>query len=228
MARLARAVAPGIPHHITQRGNRRQAVFFSDEDYALYRTLLSEQCFAAGIKALGYCLMPNHVHLILVPPDERSLADALAQTHRRYTRDINFRKRWTGHLWQGRFASFAMDDAYLMACVRYVELNPVRANLAAHPFDWPWSSARAHLSGMGEALAERDTRFEAVADWAAFLGVEQTSGDDEAMRASSRTGRPLGDAAFVMRLERALGRALGRRKPGPKPKAVPLDQPQLL
>lgn len=228
MARLARAVAPGVPHHITQRGNRRQTVFFGDEDYVLYRALLSEQCFAHGITALGYCLMPNHVHLILVPPDERSLAEALSQTHRRYTRHINFRKCWTGHLWQGRFASFAMDDAYLMACARYVELNPVRARLAAHPGDWPWSSARAHLSGTTETLALRDKRFEAVADWAAFLGVEEPPGEAEAMRASARTGRPLGDAAFVANLERALGRALGRRKPGPKPKAAPLDQPRLL
>lgn len=120
-----------------------------------------------------------------------------------------------------------LDDAYLMACMRYVELNPVRARLVVHPGDWPWSSARPHLKGTSDALAEADRRV-AVDDWVTFLDVDHTPGDDDAMRASSRTGRPLGDAAFIASLERALGRTLGRRKPGPKPKPVPLDQPRLL
>ena len=123
MARLARVVAAGIPHHVTQRGNRRQQVFFSDDDYAVYRELLAEGCRAAGVAVWGYCLMPNHVHLILTPSDEDGLRAALGEAHRRYTRHVNLREGWRGYLWQGRFASCPMDEAYLLACARYVEFD---------------------------------------------------------------------------------------------------------
>src|SRR5713226_7457724 len=130
MARLARVVAPGIPHHVTQRGNRRQQVFFGDDDYATYRALLVEGCRAAGVAVWAYCLMPNHVHLILTPSDTDGLRAALGEAHRRYTRHVNLREGWRGYLWQGRFASCPMDEAYLLACARYVELNPAGARLA--------------------------------------------------------------------------------------------------
>ena len=135
MARMARVVAAGVPHHVTQRGNRRQQVFFSDADYQSYLTLLAISCRKTGVAVWAYCLMPNHVHLILVPRDADGLRAALADAHRRYSRDINFRQGWRGYLWQGRFASFPMDDNYLLACARYVELNPVRANLVARARD---------------------------------------------------------------------------------------------
>ena len=130
MARLARAVAPGLPHHVTQRGNRRQRTFLHPDDHGLYKALLAEHCRARGVAVWAWCLMPNHVHLVLVPPDAGSLASALGEAHRRYTRHVNLRERWRGYLWQGRFASCAMDEAHLLAAVRYVELNPVRARLA--------------------------------------------------------------------------------------------------
>lgn len=149
MARIARVVAAHVPHHVTQRGNRRQQVFFCDEDYETYRALVAEGCRRAGVDVLGYCLMPNHVHLILSPHTEDGLRAALGEAHRRYTRHVNFRERWRGYLWQGRFASFPMDEKYLLACARYVELNPVRARLVKRPQDWAWSSAqkigRAHV-----------------------------------------------------------------------------------
>src|SRR3954451_16484608 len=113
MARLARVVAAGIPHHVTQRGNRRQQVFFGDDDYAAYQTLLAEGCRAAGVAVWAYCLMPNHVHLILTPADEEGLRAALGEAHRRYTRHVKLRECWRGYLWQGRFASCPMDEAYL-------------------------------------------------------------------------------------------------------------------
>ena len=103
----------GAAHHVTQRGNRRQQVFFGDEDYRAYRALLAEGCAAAGVSVWGYCLMPNHVHLILVPSSADGLRAALAEAHRRYTRRVNFREGWRGYLWQGRFASVAMDEAHL-------------------------------------------------------------------------------------------------------------------
>ena len=131
MSRLARIVVPGVAHRAPQRGNRRQPVFFGAADYAEYRSLIARSCRAARVEVWGYCLMPNHVHLILVPADESGLRAALADAHRRYSRRVNFREGWRGYLWQGRFASVAMDEAHLLACARYVELNPVRAGLVA-------------------------------------------------------------------------------------------------
>ncbi len=130
MDRLAHIVVPGVPHHVTQRGNRRQEVFFGEEDYAAYKALVAEACSENNVRCLAWCLMPNHVHLILVPSTADGLRAALADAHRRYSRRINFARGWTGYLWQGRFASYPMDDAHLMTAVRYVELNPVKAKLA--------------------------------------------------------------------------------------------------
>jgi putative transposase len=127
MPRIARLVVPGIPHHVTQRGNRRQRVFFSAGDGRLYLRLLREGCEKAGTRVWAWCLMPNHVHLILVPAHEHGLRAALAEPHRRYAATVNRRSEWKGHLWQERFASFPMDEQWLIACARYVELNPVQS-----------------------------------------------------------------------------------------------------
>lgn len=151
MARLGRIVAAGFPHHVTQRGNRRQAIFFEAADYALTRDVLAERCRKAAVEVWAYCLMPNHVHLVLVPSAPNGLARAIGETHRQYTGFINARARWTGHLFQGRFSSIALDEAHLLAAVRYVALNPVRARLVERPEDWAWSSARAHLAGCDDA-----------------------------------------------------------------------------
>jgi REP-associated tyrosine transposase len=218
MARLARVVAAGLPHHVTQRGNRRQQVFFGDEDYATYRALLAESCRAASVAVWAYCLMPNHVHLILVPRDADGLRAALGEAHRRYTRHVNFREGWRGYLWQGRFSSFPMDEPHLLAAARYVELNPVRAKLARRARDWRWSSARAHLAGKDDDLVRVHPLLELAPDWAAFLGQGLGAEDHAAIRAGERTGRPLGAPRFVARLEKRLGRTLARQKPGPKPK----------
>jgi putative transposase len=218
MARLARVVAPGLPHHVTQRGNRRQQVFFGEEDYATYRALLAEGCAAAGVAVWAYCLMPNHVHLILVPKDADGLRRALAEAHRRYTRHVNFREGWRGYLWQGRFASFPMDEAHLLACARYVELNPVRAGLVKRAGQWRWSSAAAHLAGRDDGLVKVRPLLDLAGDWRAFLAGGLDEDEREAIRSAERTGRPLGSPAFLTRLERRLRRPLARRKPGPKPK----------
>jgi len=208
---------PGLPHHVTQRGNRRQPVFFSADDYVTYRAILAEGCAAAGVEVWAYCLMPNHVHLILVPSEADGLRAALAEAHRRYTRHINFREGWRGYLWQGRFASFPMDEPHLLAAARYVELNPVRAALARRARDWHWSSARAHLAGKDDALVTVRPLLALAPDWAAFLGGGLSAEDHAAIRAGERTGRPLGTSHFISRLEKRLSRPLARRKPGPKP-----------
>ena len=220
MARIARIVVPGIPHHVTQRGNRRQPVFFEDADYRVYLVLLSAFCEPAGTAVWAYCLMPNHVHLILVPADEAGLRGAVAEAHRRYTRRINGTKGWTGYLWQGRFASFPMDKAHLAAAARYVEQNPVRAGLVKRPRDWRWSRARAHLKGRDDGVVRVAPLLERVGDWRKFLrrGLDEDS--RQTLRRHERTGRPLGSDDFVQTLERRTGRPLTKRKPGRKRKAA--------
>ena len=224
MARLARVVIPGLPHHITQRGNRRQQTFFSEEDYAAYVGLMAEWCTERGVEIWAYCLMPNHTHLIAVPRSEDGLRRAVGEAHRRYTRRINFREKWRGYLWQGRFASFVMDEPYLLAAGRYVELNPVRANLAADAAEWPWSSARAHLSGRDDQLVKVAPLLAMVTDWRAFLDSAPPEEELEQLRDHGRTGHPLGNAAFIAGLEKTVGRILRPRKPGRKPKL--LKRPQ--
>jgi len=208
MPRTARLVVPGIPHHVTQRGNRRQQTFFSDADYALYMKLLRFWCGKAGTAVWAWCLMPNHVHLVLVPRAADGLGAALAAVHRRYTLAINQREGWRGFLWQSRFASVPMDEAHLHACLRYVELNPVRAGLVARPEEWRWSSARAHL-GLGEDgvtdLAPMRARID---DWRSLLDSGLRDGEREAIRAGERTGRPLGGPAFAHELAAVAGRPL--------------------
>jgi putative transposase len=231
MARLSRIVIPGVPHHVTQRGNRRQPVFFSDEDRRLYLDLVRRGCAAAGVRCLAWCLMDNHVHLVLVPETADGLRAALAEAHRRYSRHVNFREGWRGYLFQGRFASYPMDAAHLMAAVRYVELNPVAAGIVARAEAWPWSSARSHLAG-GRAKDDPLTDVAALAvhvpNWRAMLrhglgagGVgEEGEAVAEAIEARLRTGRPLAADEWIARQERAMARRLRPRKRGPKAKAA--------
>ena len=146
MARIARVVVPDHPHHITQRGSRRQQTFFARQDYQLYIDILSHYAIQSGVKIWAYCLMPNHVHLVLVPGKEDGLWAVVGEVHRSYTRYINFRENWRGHLWQERFYSFPMDEPHALATVRYVERNPVAAGLCRRAQDWPWSSASSALT----------------------------------------------------------------------------------
>ena len=217
MARLARVVVAGLPHHVTQRGNRRQAVFFGEEDYRAYTTLVGAWCRKHAVEVWAYCLMTNHVHLILVPRAEDGLRRALGEAHRRYTRRVNFREGWRGHLWQERFASFVMDEQHLLAAARYVELNPVRAGLVADPGAYLWSSAAAHLQEQDDGLVTVRPLLELVGDWRAFLQGGLTDEELRRIEAHGRTGRPLGDGTFVADLEQRLGRILARGKPGPRP-----------
>jgi putative transposase len=214
MARLPRLVVPGIPHHVTQRGNRRLPVFFHDSDYRAYKSLLREWCGSTGTEVWAYCLMPNHVHLILVPAHEDGLRAALGETHRRYTRHVNAREGWRGHLWQSRFASFPMDETYLLTCARYVELNPVRAKLVRSPRAWPWSSAKAHLLGKDDGLVSVGPLLARAPDWKAFLGGDVAAEDAEAIRSHQRTGHPLGGTRFLAHLKRRLGRDVTPRRRG--------------
>lgn len=217
MARIARVIAAGIPHHVTQRGNRRLPTFFRDEDYQAYISLMSEWCQKCSVEIWAYCLMPNHVHLIAAPESEDGLRRGIGEAHRRYSRMINFRENWRGHLWQGRFASFPMDENYLLAAALYVEMNPVRANLASDAASWPWSSAQAHLEGKDDGLVKVSPLLEMIGDWRTFLaGSNEEQLND--IRKHERSGRPLGSEEFVESLEADLNRTLKPEKPGPKGK----------
>lgn len=167
------------------------------------------------VEISAYCLMPNHVHLIAVPETEDGLRRGIGEAHRRYTRRINFRENWRGHLWQGRFSSFPMDQTYLLAAARYVENNPVRANLASEPALWPWSSARARLAKQDDALVKVAPLLEMVGSWKNFLAEEEGESLN-AIRKHARLGRPLGTAKYIDKLELELGRTLTPKRPGPK------------
>ena len=218
MPRLARVVVPGLPHHVTQRGNRRQRTFFRDGDDREYLAILARWGKPFGIDVWAYCLMPNHVHLIVVPLMPDSLAVCIGEVHRRYTERINKRQGWKGYLWQGRFFSFPIDDWHLLAAVRYILLNPVRAGLVKKAEDWPYSSARAHLRGESDEVVNFGPLEQRIEDWKAFLRAPESDSQREQLQLHSRTGRPLGSIGFVMNLERELGRPLLPRKPGPKKK----------
>jgi putative transposase len=220
MARLARIVVPGLPHHVTQRGNGRQRTFLRDDDYALYRDLLGRECRGAGVEVWAWCLMPNHVHLILVPRDPDGLRRALSKVHRAYAGAIHAREGRTGHFWQGRFGAVTMDEAHLAAAVRYVLLNPVRARLVARARDWPWSSIQAHLSGADDGVTTTGPLAERFPGLAGLLdGTGDDSELQDRLRRAESIGRPLGDAAFLEAIAARLGRPVAPGRRGPKPKA---------
>ncbi len=217
MARIARAVAPGIPHHVTQRGNRRQQTFFNEDDYQSYLELMGEWCRAKQVDIWAYCLMPNHIHLIAVPKEKEALTLAIGEAHRRYTRRINFREGWRGHLWQGRFSSFIMDQNHLLACTKYIEMNPVRAGLVKKARDWPWSSAKAHIRGQDDLLVKVKPLLQVIGEnWSKFLVDYPKDEEIELLKKHERTGRPLGSTAFVKKVEKLLGLLLEPQKAGRK------------
>ena len=216
MPRIARVVNAGHPHHVIQRGNRKQRVFFTEKDRAIYLRILRKQSQKYGVDYWAYCLMDNHVHLIAVPETEESLARAIGETHRRYTCIINLRKGWRGYLWQGRFSSFLLDSSYLYSAVRYVERNPVRAGIVKRAEDYPWSSAKARVHKISDQLLRDFYLTEEILDWKKYLQEPDENENLTALRKHARTGRPLGPKSFLEDLERKLGGVFIKQKPGPK------------
>jgi putative transposase len=221
MARLARAVVPGAPHHVLQRGNPGQRIFATDQDYKEYLELVTEGCANAKVRILAYCLLPKQVQLILVPNSAAALRQALGEAHRRFTRAVNQRRSRDGGLFRGRFASFPMDGDALALCARYVETAPARAKPAAKPREWRWSSAPAHLKGKSDGVVDVKPVLDAAKNWKAALDTAFTPAELKAIAASEHTGRPFGSPTFVKSLEKKLGRTLARQRPGPKPAAAP-------
>lgn len=216
MARFARLVVPGYPHHITQRGVRSMNIFASDDDRRAYLTFMAEESERFGVTFLAWCLMTNHVHLIAQPGDSDSLARAIGEAHRRYSRMKNFSEGVRGYLFQGRFGSCVLDQQHLLAAGRYVERNPVRARMVREATEYKWSSCRYHC-GLEEAdpLVRERQLPEMVGHWLEFVS-EWDSEADTKVRMGTRTGRPVGDEVFVDKLEQ-LARRILRPKPAGRP-----------
>ncbi len=221
MARVARIIVPDAAHHVTQRGNNKQDVFFVDDDRHVYLELLHAQAQRFGFRILGYCLMTNHVHIIGVPKDEAALAKTFGRTHFLYTQYINRLHGRSGHLWQNRFYSCPMDEVHALQALSYAELNPVRAKMVRHPWTYAWSSAAAHC-GKAPAHPLLD-----LTDWqdtpsghawrdtlAEFAG---DNGASDLIRRNTHTGRPLGSDTFLSKVEKTLARRV-RPLPVGRPK----------
>jgi putative transposase len=210
MPRIARLVAAGYPHHITQRGNYKQDTFLERSDYEYYLAWLEKYRRKYMLAILAYCLMPNHVHLVVVPEKQDSLARTLRICHTRYSVYFNKKNSVNGHLWQCRFYSCILDERHLYAAIRYVENNPVRDKLVQNAEDWEWSSARAHLNvgRINNIVSLCDIKqFIEIEDWENYLRSE-----DETMIRNIRTntsiGRPLGSDEFISKLEKIMGRQI--------------------
>lgn len=217
MPRLARAVFPNIPHHITQRGNRRENVFFSDEGRLFYLELLQHYCRKYRVTVLAYCLMDNHIHLVLTPETEDGLQRVLKPLHMRYAQYINNRKGWKGHLWQGRFFSSALDEAYTCSTIRYVERNPVQANMLDVAELYRWSSAAYHC-GLTDStlLSPLSQEYKAVCseEWSNWLALPESKEKIEVLHRNIEKGLPCGSNDFIDKLERLAKRPLHYRPQG--------------
>lgn len=222
MPRVARFVLPSVPHHVTQRGNRRGRVFYSDADHRTYLSWLREYTTEHEVDVLAYCLMSNHTHLVLVPAARNSLHLALRRLHLRYAQRVNRAHDWRGHLWQGRYFASVLDESYLWAAIRYVELNPVRAGMVERAEDYPWSSARAHCGMRADpvlcAKPQWKRQISAVADWSAWLQEGLARAELETLRRNGPKGLPCGTEQFIDDLEQRTGRCLRSRPRGPRPK----------
>jgi putative transposase len=228
MARLGRYFLAHQPLHVIQRGNNRQAIFFAERDYELYREWLIEAAERYGLAIHAYVLMTNHVHLLVTPEASESLPGGMQSLGRRYVRHVNAARRRTGTLWEGRYRAAPIDsEAYFLACCRYIELNPVRARMVGRPQDYPWSSYGAHALGaedplvsghelyrrLGATAKERQTAYRALFR----LPLNATFLDE--LRAATNGGWALGDEKF----RRQIAKASGRRA-APMPKGRPRRQ----
>ena len=218
MPRLARTVCARVPHHITQRGNRREDVFFTNDDRTTYLQWLREYAEKYAVDILAYCLMTNHIHLVAVPASEDGLQQLLKPLHMRYAQRINRARNWTGHFWQGRFFSSALDEEYLWAAVRYVERNPVRAKMVRKAENYRWSSAGAHCGlRQDPVLTQKPSwrrQFEGIGNWSAWLAEGDEPQRLEVLRRNVEQGLPCGSPIFIRKLEKIAGHALQYRPRG--------------
>jgi putative transposase len=205
----------GYPHHITQRGNYRQTVFAAAEDYARYLEWLTQYARKHSLEIWAYCLMPNHVHIVGVPGTDDTLASVFRTVHMQYSQYYNRKTNDVGHLWQGRYFSCALDEPHVYAAVRYVEMNPVRGGIVASAEDYPWSSAKSHMTGIADSvLSGRCFLVETIRDWKQYLSEAPNQAARTNLIKSTKTGRPCGEKDFVTRVEALLSRRFVTLPPG--------------
>ena len=217
MARRGRIVIPGVAHHITQRGNNGEKVFFDDGDRRRYLTVMKAACQTSGFRLIGYCLMTNHVHLIGVPATEASLAAAMKRTQGEHALYINEKKSRRGHLWHGRFYSCPMDLNHTQTALGYIELNPVRAGMLRIPWNYPWSSAAAHCGVRDDSLLNLSRWFEhyAANEWqAALLSEMENKGFVDTIRRHTKSGAPLGKPDYFRQMKSRAGTDARNRADG--------------
>lgn len=225
---MARIAVVNVPHHVTQRGNARQLLLTSAAERLVYLELLQRYGKLYQLSLLGYCLMSNHVHLVVVPRQPDSLATALKHTHGRYASYWNAVHKSSGHVWQGRFYSCPLDSAHLWIALRYAERNPVRANMVADAASWTWSSAAAHCAAQDAPPwldLEMWSRRWSARSWREYLATEETEDQVAAIRQSTHAGRPLGTTDFLHSLEHVTQRRLAPQKGG-RPRKIAGDPGQ--
>ena len=211
MPRTARIVIPDLPYHITQRGNYRQDIFQDNEDRLSYLSWINDYSKKYKLSILAYCLMDNHVHFIAIPREEDSLAKVFSISHMRYSQYFNKKKNASGHLWQGRFYSCVLDEGYLLAALRYVERNPVRAGIVRKPWRWKWSSAGVHV-GQGDGVINLENITTVIdtteEEWKEYIDLDENEKDVEDIRKHTLLGRPLGTKDFIAKLGKRIGMVL--------------------
>ncbi len=208
---MKRITVPGLPHHVIQRGLQGRQTFLNENDYSVYLKIMAECCLRYDVEIWTYCLMPDHIHLIAIPKEKKSLSNCLRVAHGRYTRYINRRTGSNGQFWQGRYASHLLDEQYLIACARYIEINPVKREYVDQPEDWPWSSAQAHITGSNDSLVLVKPLLERVErKWQDFLSETRSAEEADLFYLHEKSGRPLGDNAFWVMLEKRHGHTISR------------------
>ena len=229
MARLPRYVIPGQPQHIIQRGNNRQAIFAANEDYAFFRDALIEASVKHDLAVHAYVWMTNHIHLLATPGAQDSIGKVFQSVGRKYVQYFNFNYQRSGTLWEGRYRATVVDsERYLLTVMRYIELNPVRANIVTHPRDYPWSSYGRNAGGATGKNADwlvahpeyRHLGGTANARQAAYrqLFKAAVSNDDlNAIRDCTHKGWALGNELFSAKMEvmgqrRTVSKGVGRPK----------------
>jgi len=218
MPRQARVVFPNIPHHIIQRGNRREDVFFSDNDRKQYLEWLKEYCKEHKVEILAYCLMTNHIHLIAVPTTEDGLQKVLKPLHMRYAQKINRERGWKGYFWQGRYFSSPLDGEYLLFATRYIERNPIRVKKVRKAENYKWSSARGHCGTAQDDILTKKmkwlNKYEGIDNWRQWLSIKEEKEKTDLIRRNTEKGIPTGSGRFIRRLEKLADRVLEYRPIG--------------
>ncbi len=234
MPRRPRVILPGVPLHLIQRGNNRQACFFAEDDYRAYLGWLQEYANATRCAIHAFVLMTNHVHLLMTPEASAGAATLMKRLGQRYVQSVNRTYRRSGTLWEGRFRScLTQEEDYVLGCYRYIELNPLRANMVEHPAEYPWSSYRANAQGAPSALLTPHALYTALGReenerrtaYRELFRYHLDPGIVDQIRAATNGNYVLGNPIFQAQIAQALGRRVTPGKSGRPPKS---EEPETL